>query len=56
MGNGNETSRYSKYIETFYNFYFDLACLSLYKEEPNISDPILLSKLFVSGAAIDYDK
>lgn len=39
-------------IETFYNFY----CLSLYKEESDVSDPILLSKSFVSGATIDYDK
>ena len=56
MGNGNEIARYSKYIENFYNFYFDLACLSLYKEESDISDLILLSKSFVSGAAFDYDK
>ncbi|WP_204371485.1 hypothetical protein, partial [Enterococcus avium] len=56
MGNGNEIARYSKYIENFYNFYFDLVCLSLYKEESDISDLILLSKSFVSDATIDYDK
>lgn len=56
MGSGNEIARYSKYIENFYNFYFDLVCLSLYKEESDISDLILLSKSFVSDATIDYDK
>ena len=56
MGNGNEIARYSKYIENFYYFYFDLVCLSLYKEESDISDLILLSKSFVSDATIDYDK
>ncbi|MFB5485284.1 hypothetical protein [Enterococcus avium] len=46
----------AKFILKFANFYFDLVCLSLYKEESDISDLILLSKSFVSDATIDYDK
>lgn len=47
----------SVFDEMFFNFYFDMACLSIDKEEnPHITDDLLITKSFVSGNSIDYEK